>query len=200
LVCSKVERAGGTVVGQFLREGLLTYRAALVCAKAAPLELKSMRGVRAVWVDKDSAAGYLLPIVHLNRLGVEPGKVFVSQTFAGSLSLALEAVSQGKADLTAVYSRPAQAKTPHTGLDDAPLAIRDRLQIIGYTDEAPNDGIVIASSVPRETVDVLRPRLLSSMREPSAGYMLAQVFNAESLEPAVQGSYSALVRLVTQPK
>jgi phosphonate transport system substrate-binding protein len=197
LLCARVERAGGAVVARFERKGLTRYRSAFVCAKDRPLDLKTMRSVRAVWIDADSTAGYLLPRVHLSRVGVDPAQAFRSESFAKSYAAALELVAQGLADLTAVYASPAAASAAHTGLDDVPLPVRERLQIAGYTEEAPNDALIIAPGLAVAERNVLQPRLLSALRNPSAAYMLGQVFNADAVEPAAPGSYDALLRLTS---
>ena len=195
ILCARVEHAGGVVVARFERKGLTRYRAALVCAKDHRLDPKTMRGARAVWVDADSTAGYLLPRVHLHRLGVEPADAFKSESFAKSYSAALEMVAQGLADFTAVYATPQLASTARTGVEDVPLAVRDRLQIVGYTEEAPNDAVIIGPGVELADRKELQARLLSAMQDPSARYMLGQVFNADAVELSVPGSYDALLRL-----
>jgi len=196
VLCAKVEAAGGRIVGRFARRGLATYRAALVCSRAHPVSLvPGTRGLRGIWIDPDSTAGYLLPHVHLHKLGVEPGQAFASEHFAKSFVAALEAVAQGQADLTAVYATPAQAAQQRTALDDLPLGVKDKLQILGYTDEAPNDGVIVAPGRAPADADALRDRLLAALNDASASYVLKQVFNADAISPTPPHAYDALLRM-----
>ncbi|MGC4118000.1 MAG: PhnD/SsuA/transferrin family substrate-binding protein [Myxococcales bacterium] len=196
ILCAKVENAGGLVVGRFERRGLGTYRAALVTSKQRPVALTpQVTGLRAVWVDPDSTAGYLLPRAHLHKLGIEPAHAFTSEEFAHSYELAGEAVAKGRADLTALYSTPVQAAPQRTGLEDLTHGLKDKLQIIAYTDEAPNDGIVVAPGLEPATARTIRDRLLAVFSDPASSYVLKQVFNADAIAPVQPHAYDALARL-----
>jgi phosphonate transport system substrate-binding protein len=195
LLCARVEQAGGVVVGRFQRKGLTTYRAALVCAKARPVDLASTDGLRAIWVDAESTSGYLLPRAYLLQRGIDPATAFASESFSKTYAAALEAVAQGRADLTAVYATPARAQQARTGLEDVPLAVRERLQAFAFTEEAPNDGLALCPTLPDDLAQAVCRLLLAALRRASAGYVLAQTFNAETLETAPRGGYDALLRL-----
>lgn len=194
-LCARAEQAGGTILGRFRRAGHSHYRAAYVCAKARPVDLAAPQGLRAVWLDATSTAGYLLPRAHLRREGVDLARAFASETFAGSFLAALEAVASGLADLTAVYATPEGANRSHDGLDDLPLGLREKLQIAGYTEEAPNDGLVVAPGVEARTAAALRVRVLAALSGPKAGYTLHQAFNAEALESPGPREYEGLLKL-----
>lgn len=199
LLCAKVERGGGLVVGRFERRGLGTYRAALLTSRQHPVSLgPAATGVRAVWVDPDSTAGYLLPRAHLHKLGIEPGRAFASERFAESFEHAAAAVAQGQADLTAVYSTPAAAAQQRTGLEDLPLAVKDKLLVVAFTDEAPNDGIVVAPGLDAAVAGGIRDRLLAALADPSSTYVLKQVFNADTIAPVLPHAYDALARLAAR--
>jgi len=201
-LCASVEQAGGTGRGRCVRRGLGTYRSELVAARdgAADTKVLLLQVKRAVWSDPESTSGYLLPVAHLRRLGMVPGETFRSESFAGSVTAALLAVAEGKADLTAVYATPEGAPAARTALDEAPLAVRNRLCIVGYTEEAPNDGLVVAPAVPASTVDYLRWRLCAALKERSACDVLRQVFNADGLAPVKRGDYAVLSRFDTSPR
>lgn len=175
LVCAQVERDGGRTVVQFERGGSTTFRAAFVCRADAPLKLETLEHVPVAWVAKESTSGYLLPRRHLESLGVDLSRAFDAQLFAGSFAAALEALIAGKVALTTVFASSASAATQRTGLDGLPPGLRSQLQIIGFSDESPNDRIVASAGVPEAAFQLLRSRLVSSDEG------LKAIFDAERL-------------------
>jgi phosphate/phosphite/phosphonate ABC transporter binding protein len=100
--------AGDTVVplGSLVRDGNASYEAALVVRADAKIRsLEGLRNVKAGWVDRWSASGYVLPCVHLALQGFETEKLFAEQTFYGSHRAAIEALTSGACDVTATYAR-----------------------------------------------------------------------------------------------
>jgi len=195
VLCARVEQAGGQIVGRFERRGVGTYRAAIVGSRQRSIALTAeATGLRAVWVDSDSTAGYLLPRAHLHGLGIDPARAFASERFAGSFAAALEAVAHGQADLTAAYATPAQVAPQRTGLEDLSHGLRDKLQVLAFTGEAPNDGIVVAPGRDRDSLAGLRDRLRAAFSDPSSAYLLKQVFNADRIAPVAAMAYAVLLR------
>jgi phosphate/phosphite/phosphonate ABC transporter binding protein len=100
--------AGDAVVpiGSVVRDGNTTYEAALVVRTDGKIRsLEGLRNVKAGWVDRWSAAGYVLPCVHLALQGFDTEKLFAEQTFFGSHRAAIEALTSGACDVTATYAR-----------------------------------------------------------------------------------------------
>lgn len=161
-VCSAVEREGGRSVVQFERGGSTTFRAAFVCRVDAPLQLEALERVAVAWVAKESTSGYLLPRQHLERLGVDLTRALGAQLFAGSFAAALEALIDGRVALTTVFASAASATPQRTGLDTLPPGLRSQLQVIGFSDESPNDSIIASANVPAPVFELLRARLISS--------------------------------------
>jgi phosphate/phosphite/phosphonate ABC transporter binding protein len=100
--------AGDSVValGSVVRDGNASYEAALVVRADSKIRsLEGLRNVRAGWVDRWSASGYVLPCVHLALQGFDTEKLFTEQTFYGSHAAAIEALTSGACDVTATYAR-----------------------------------------------------------------------------------------------
>src|SRR5690606_5489607 len=109
MVCARIEEAGGAVLLRALRNGSDSYRSALLCRSQDDLVIEELgrrdkRRMRAVWVDRNSMAGYLMPRHHLRELGTDRGRVFESESFLGSYEACFEAVIECRADLTASYA------------------------------------------------------------------------------------------------
>lgn len=176
-VCAEVERDGGRPMVQFERGGSTTFRAVFVCRADHPLRLDALSKVSVAWVAKESTSGYLLPRQYLMDRGVELGKAFGDELFAGSFAGAIEALISGKVALTTVFASSASAAVPRTGLDTLPAGLRSQLQIIGYSDEAPNDGIVASAGMPSSMFELMRARLIGSQEG------LKSIFDADRLVP-----------------
>src|SRR5438552_3039139 len=58
-VCARIEAMGVRVLVRGVRNGVSTYRAALVSRVEKPLTLETLSGCTAVWADRESTGGYL---------------------------------------------------------------------------------------------------------------------------------------------
>ena len=81
-ICASVTRAGGKALFRAVRMGSSSYRAALLCRSERKIDLKSLHmmsigaPLRTAWVDRRSAAGYLMPRRYLrnrSQLGANSG-------------------------------------------------------------------------------------------------------------------------------
>jgi len=196
-VCARMEAMGVRVVVRGVRRGMSSYRSALVCRAGAGLSVDRLKGTTAVWVDRDSVAGYLLPTAYLKAQGLEPTRAFFAQHFTGSYRGALEAVLEGKADVTSVFCPPSSTGLSYaTGVDDVLGAGSGRrFDLIAYTDEAPNDGVPVAMGLPPQLVTSLETTLLGLQASPEGAALLKDIFNAERFEPAPRMGYRALYRV-----
>lgn len=194
-VCARVEAMGIRVLVRGVRKGVSSYRAALVCRAGERFTLERLAGASALWTDRDSVGGYLLPIAFLRSRGVDPQKTFFAQKFAGSYQAALEGVLSGEADVTSVFAPAARAGTPDvTGADEVIPGASRQLTVLGFTDEAPNDGVAVAIGTPPDVVDGLEKALLDLASTPE-GRSVLRAFNAERFEPAPRMGYRALYRV-----
>jgi len=99
-VCAQLAPVARAVF-QVVRQGLSSYRSALVVRGSSNLtidRLWSARGLRAAWVDRHSLGGYLLAMELLRRRAIEPLVVFAERSFLGSHPEALAAVTDGRAE------------------------------------------------------------------------------------------------------
>lgn len=203
-VCARIEAMGVRILVRGVRRGGSTYRSALVCRADFGLTLEKLPGRSAVWVDRDSVGGYLLPIAFLRGCGIDPDRAFFSQHFAGSYRAAVESVLQGRADVTSVFAAPASASNGggpsrgslrDTGLEEVLPGCSGQLTIIGFTDESPNDGVAVAMGATPALVESLEQALLAMQRAPEGRKLLKDIFNAEAFESAPRMGYRALYRV-----
>jgi phosphate/phosphite/phosphonate ABC transporter binding protein len=87
-----------------VRGGVTSYSTALFTRDDSPFrELPDVVGVRAAWVDRHSASGYLLIRAHLRVLGVDLERAVGSDRFTGSHDEVAQAVRDGSVDVGASY-------------------------------------------------------------------------------------------------
>jgi two-component system NtrC family sensor kinase len=193
IVCARVEAAGGQVVLRAVRYGAISYRSVLVCRTSDPLDLRLLdvevgRAARAAWVDPRSMAGYILPRHYLRARGVDLSRAFVSERLLGSYAACFDAVLRGEADLTASFAN-------RRGLGYQELC-RDRafdLRTLGYTEECPNDGVVLSPRLSPDAARSLVSGLHGLIANPSTQTVLASTFEVDGFDRPPRASYSGLL-------
>lgn len=195
-VCARMEVMGAQSLVQSVRGGALTYRSAFVVRKGETLDLAAPPSTtRAVWVDPDSTAGYLLPRAWFWSRGIDIRKAFSDSRFAGSYRVALHDVIEGKADVTAVYATVSGADRARSALADVP-GLEDQLDIIAFTEDAPGDGVISRASLPSLVRKEVRRRLISLCDNVERAAEFRALFGAERLVEAKRDAYQALHDIV----
>lgn len=175
-----------------VRDGRSSYRSALVGRRDGGLSVETLAGTRAAWVDPLSAGGYVLVAAMLRERGIDPERVFASQTFMGSHRAAVEAVLHGDADVTAVSVASADAESIAERLRWYAGPAGDRLTAIAFTDMCPSDAIVITAMVGEERAAELAAKLVPATQHARARSKLLSALEAEGLVPADIADYRKL--------
>ncbi len=195
-VCARIEAMGVRVLVRGVRNGASVYRAAILTKSSSNVTLDTLKGTTAAWSDRDSVGGYLLPMAWLRDKGLDPARTFHQQDFVGSYRTALEAVLDGKADVTSVFAPAARAGQPdETGLAELWPEQQHQFRVLGYTDEAPNDGVAVSMGVASSVVTELEKTLLSMQHTPAGAAILKDCFHADKFELAPRMGYRALYRV-----
>jgi phosphate/phosphite/phosphonate ABC transporter binding protein len=129
-----------------VRHGVSTFHAALFSrADSRFRELRDVFGARAAWVDKSSAAGYLVVRASLRARGLGFENAFRSEAFVGSHDAVAKAVQSGEADVGATYVhlRP-EGTIWRAGWGDA------KVQVITRVGPIPSDLLAASTSLPAE--------------------------------------------------
>lgn len=195
IVCARVEEAGGQAVLRAVRYGAVTYRSVLICRTSDTLDLRQLgsggRAARAVWVDARSMAGFILPRHHLRARGIDFQRAFLSERLLGSYAACFQAVLRGDADITASFAS-------RRGLGYMDLC-RDRafeLRTLGYTDEAPNDAVVLSPQLGPEQIAALVGGLHRLISHAGSLAVLTSTFGVDSFDRPPAGTYSPLLSLI----
>lgn len=194
-VCARLEAMATRALARGVRNGTSVYRSALVCLKERDLTLEKLSGTTVAWVDKDSVAGYLLPIALLKSKGVDPQRTFSAQSFAGSYVSALEQLCAAKVDVAAVFAPAANSSSEQTGASQILPGCAEQLRVLAFTEESPNDGVVLSPSADGAAVLSLEKTLLTLDKTPEGRDLLAEVFAVDRFEAAPRMGYRALYRV-----
>jgi len=183
LVAARAEALGARVLVRPLRRGSVRSRSALLVRADSPLQLETLGGSIAAWVDRTSVAGHLLPLAWLRERGLDPLRLFGQQLFLGSYQAALEALLGGEADVAALFAPPEGHDLRQSVEEVAPGRAQD-VRVLACTMPALHDAWVVAPHV--SVLEALRlERGLLAVRElPEGTALLRDVVRADRLERA----------------
>ncbi|MCA9605688.1 MAG: PhnD/SsuA/transferrin family substrate-binding protein [Myxococcales bacterium] len=134
----RAQRAGAAqLLLSVERTGRLGYACALLGRKGMVDRIEQVRGKRAAWVDKWSAAGYLAPRALLVERGIDPDRELASQGFLGSYDAVLEALADGSAQVGGAYCA---------------VGPRGRLRRKAWTQDHPVTVLGIRGPIPGEAI------------------------------------------------
>ena len=182
VVCGQAEAIGLPVLGRGVRKGAASFRCALVARKGEIESLSELEGRRALWVDRESAGGYLLALNLLQKAGLDPSRLFSEQRFVGSYKASVEGVLSGAGDVGVAYAAPSTNADaiPHGLLELVPDRIRN-LDVLAYSDDCPNDGLVLGMAALNHQTR-FTAAILMLQENPAAKLMLRSVFGVERFE------------------
>jgi phosphate/phosphite/phosphonate ABC transporter binding protein len=159
-----------------VRDGAAFYSTALFTRKDARWKtVADLQGARAAWVDRRSAAGYLVIRAHLRRSGVDLDKAFGADQFHGAHDAVARAVHEGDADVGATFAHFASSTGTvlRGGWGELPVHVIERAGPI------PSDVLAMGTHVPDELRDAIQAALVGG-GDARLGAAAAALFAAES--------------------
>jgi ABC-type phosphate/phosphonate transport system substrate-binding protein len=189
LLHGEAVRRGAHLVALCSRQGLVTYRSALLVNKSRKIQtIADLRGsgARAAWTDPRSSSGYLVPRQYLIDGGIDPARDLLSEQFFGSARAACIAVMTDHADLLARPIKEDWAQNHPAILADANslrAGAADMLRVIGVTATIPADGFLLGPHVPPEFAGKVVSTLLAFHELAPGKDMLEKLLAADQLVP-----------------
>ena len=156
------------------------HSALIVAADSRFHALSDLEGVRAAWVDRESASGFLLARIALAQAGVDPRRAFSEERFFGSHEAVARAITRGVSDFGATYAGVDASGT----LTRAPWLVLDtaeasRVRVLARVGGIPSDATVSSSRLPDATRDRFGDALLAMSRKPKNLPLLRRLFGIE---------------------
>lgn len=188
-------RLGDAVIalGSILRDGRITYETALIVRKDSKAKtVGDLRGARAGWVDRWSAAGFVLPRVNLALVGIDPRSFFRTETFYGSHRAVVEALRDGACDVAGTHAQAdARGKVKSGSWSDVEGA---EVRVLATFGAIPPDVIAVRADVDEKRQAALRDAFRALGADAEGRRLLSAVFGGETFVEDVSKSYDALAR------
>jgi phosphonate transport system substrate-binding protein len=143
-------RGTASVLAIPARRGSTTYHAAFIVRRGGPKTLAELRGRRAAWVQRDSAAGYLVPRMHLAAQGFDVLRFFARELFVHSHLGVIDAVVSGEADVGATFCSvdAPSGKVLRSGWQDEDGQSIRPVEVLTTMGPIPNDALVAHAELP----------------------------------------------------
>ena len=183
LVAARAEALGARILVRPLRRGSVRSRSALLVRTDAPLQLETLGGTTAGWVDRASLAGHLLPMAWLRERGLEPGRLFGQQLFLGSYQACIEALLGGEADVAPLFAPP-EGHDLRQAVEEVVPGRAAEVRVLACTMPALHDAWLVAPHVLLPEALRLERGLLCMTELPEGTALLRDVVRAERLERA----------------
>jgi len=176
-----------------VRNGLKTYRGQFVAATNSGIKsLEDIEGKVIAYTDAASTSGYIYPSAILKQKNITPKEIF----YAGGHPQAILAVYSGRADVACTYWSPAdqtgKPKDAREKLFETHKDIFEKIAIIGFTDEIPNDTVTFRSSIPKEIEQKIVSSLMSFSRSETGKDALKKLYDIDGLEEASDADYEVV--------
>ncbi|MBI2395539.1 MAG: phosphate/phosphite/phosphonate ABC transporter substrate-binding protein [Deltaproteobacteria bacterium] len=179
-----------------VRRGTTSFQSAIIAHRGAAKSLDDLRGKRVAWVDRSSAAGYVVPRMHLVGAGFDVRTLFSSESFAGTHDRVVDMVVSGRADVGATFCTmdPRTLRVLQAGWTAPDGTSPKPVDVVALTAPIPNDAIFAHVSVPTD----VRAKLISVLLSPDAKLRDAIdfVLRAEAFRPATSAHFEPLRRMI----
>jgi phosphonate transport system substrate-binding protein len=179
-----------------MRQDGSSYYAALITREGRSKAISDLRGMRAAWVDRESAAGYLVPRLHLASLGIEVKTFFAQESFVHSHLGVVDAVVSGAADVGATFCTidPATKRIVTAGWTAADGSTIRNVEVVATIGPIPNDAMVAASRMPAAVRSSLTRWLLAP--DEKSRDLLAELFQVRTFRVVTSAHFDPLRHVI----
>lgn len=201
VVLARLELSGRVLpIAQCVRGGSASYHACLFVQASSPIQrVEDVKGARAVWVDRSSAAGYVFPRLLLAANGVDPTAAFTSETFAQSHAEVVRAVVEGNADVGATFATlGADGNVLRGGWTDPDGSNPRPIRVLATFGPIPNDAMAVSTALSGDVRAALARAAIHATGTPQLRSAIRHLFGAESLAPVAEETYAELRGLVAR--
>lgn len=175
-----------------VRDGAAFYSTALIARADSPYRTAAdLKRVRVAWVDRRSAAGYLVIRAHLRSIGIDLEKAFGADQFLGAHDAVARAVNDREADVGASYVHfdPVTGGVLRSGWRDFDM------RVLAHAGPIPSDMLAIGTHVPEDLRAAIQSVLVRGA-DPELRAAASALFTAEgflAMEPAHLAPLQALL-------
>jgi phosphate/phosphite/phosphonate ABC transporter binding protein len=188
-------RLGADVValGSILRDGRITYETALIVRSDSKAKtIAQLKKSRAGWVDRWSAAGFVLPRVNLALIGIDPRTFFRTETFYGSHRAVVTALVEGACDVAGTFAQAdAKGKVKGGAWSEVPGA---DVRVLATFGAIPPDVIGARAGLAEAQRNAICEALRAASTDPEGKKLLRAAFGGDTFVEDMSKSYESLSR------
>jgi phosphate/phosphite/phosphonate ABC transporter binding protein len=201
VILARLELSGRVLpIAQCVRAGSAAYHACLIVREDSPWKtVEQVRGARAAWVDRSSAAGYVFPRLLLAAHGVDPANAFEQEVFVQSHAEVVRHIVSGQADIGATFASLSPAgKILRGGWTDPDGSNARPVRALATFGPIPNDAMAASTALAPELRAALGRAALHATSSPALRAALRHLFGADALAPVAEETYAELRTLVAR--
>ncbi len=184
------ERAGVEVILKSVRYGSESYVAQYVTHVDSGIDsledLVETEGLVWAYPDVLSTSGYLFPAAQLTDLGVEDLDSHFDQIAVGGHDNAIIQVYDGQADFATTFDDAREE------VEDDLEDVMDQLQVIGTTEDIPNDTISVRSELSDEWKEKITEAFLAINDNEEVLAVMNEIYNWDGLAEATSEDYDVV--------
>ncbi|MEX2541496.1 MAG: phosphate/phosphite/phosphonate ABC transporter substrate-binding protein [Trueperaceae bacterium] len=182
-----MDRHGAEVILASVRFGSNTYKSQFTVRCNSGIEsFEDLRGKSIAFVEPGSTSGYQFPYVFLkNEHGIDPN-TDMDPINAGSHDAAVLAVYNGDVDVSTTFN---DARTAIEG--DYP-DVMDKLCVLGYTRDIPNDGVVVRPDLDDDLKQQIQQALIEIAETEEGKALTDELFNVTGFAPIDPSAYDVV--------
>lgn len=186
---------------RIVREGNeTTYKGQFLARVGIGIDsLRDLEGRSIAYVDPSSTSGYILPKALLMKKGIKPSQ----EVFAMKHDNVVTMIYQKQVDAGATYSAPPHSKTGE--IMDARMRVlkqfpdvEQKVKIIGYTEDIPNDPFVFRKDLPEEMKEKVVDAFLKFVSTPEGQQALFEIYDVMGLIRTKDSDYDVLRNMLKE--
>jgi len=163
--------------------GTSTYHGLIFVRKDSHIRsIRDMRGKRFAFVDRDTTAGFLLPLEYFKKAGVNYKTYLRESYFTGTHEDAIYDVLDRKADIGAAKN------TEFERLAAADARIKNELAILAQSPDVPENSLAVRRDLDASVKEKLKAALLN-MHEDPEGARILNDFRAQKFIETTDNSF-----------
>jgi len=172
-------------------DGMSTYHGLLFVRKDSGIKtLRDMKGKRFAFVDKETTAGYLLPVGYFKTKGIKNYKKYLKEVyFTGTHEDAIYDVLNKKADIGAAKN------TVFERLAVSDSRISDELMILERSPEVPENALAVRKDLNGALKEKLKQSMLNMEQDPEGQKVLNQ-FGARKFIETTDEDYEPVYKYI----
>lgn len=166
LAAARAIRAGAvTEVAVSMRNGASSYYTGLISLAKGPIKsVSDLAGLRAAWVDRESASGYLVIRAALREQGVSLVRAFSEEIFVRSHAEVARAVATGRVDVGATCFNfvSGTVEIARSGFKDHGGVRDDAIHLVAHAGPIPSDIVAAHKSLPARVLQLVQAALVDA--------------------------------------